>query len=139
MILNKLTFKCIILAKNLRMKLFVYFLIFASPLLGFSQTEIKGSDAQLVESLTAKKSQLESSFKLKSVYKIQVFSGDIQAAKEVKKDYDHLGLDFEAMIFYESPNYKVWVGSFRTKLDADRAFIELKDDFPHAFVFQPGR
>lgn len=139
MLLNKLTFKCINLAKNLRMKFLFYSLIFSVPFLGFSQTEIKGSEAQLVESLTATKSQLESSFKLKSVYKIQVFSGGVNAAKEIKKDYDGLGLNFEAMIFYESPNYKVWVGSFRTKLGADKAFLELKDDFPHAFVFQPGR
>lgn len=121
------------------MKYLFYFLFVCSSFTAFSQSEIKGENAKYLQELSAAKSQLESRFQLKSVYKIQVFSGSIQQAKKVKRDYDQLELDFSSMVFYESPNYKVWIGNFRTKLDADRAFLELKDDFPHAFVFQPGR
>ncbi|MGO2101863.1 MAG: SPOR domain-containing protein [Psychroflexus halocasei] len=121
------------------MKYLFCFLFIYSSITVFSQSEIKGENARLVQELSSTKSKLESRFQLKSVYKIQVFSGSIQQAKKVKNDYNQLALDFSSMIFYESPNYKVWVGSFRTKLDADRAFLELKNDFPHAFVFQPGR
>lgn len=105
----------------------------------FSQVEIKAENQELLEELSQAKSQLESRFQIKTVYKIQVFSGSISEAKKLKKRYDGLGLNYDSMIFYESPNYKVWVGNFRTKLDADRAFLDLKNDFPHAFVFQPGR
>lgn len=121
------------------MKYLFYFIFICSSFSAFSQSEIKGENASLLKELSSAKSELESKFKLKSVFKIQVFSGTIHDAKKVKNDYDQLDLDFSSMIFYESPNYKVWVGSFRTKLDADRAFLELKNDFPHAFVFQPGR
>ena len=38
---------------------------------------------------------------------------------------------------YETPNYKIWVGDFRTKIEADRALIAIKKKYPNAFIFTP--
>jgi len=39
-----------------------------------------------------------------------------------------------AYLTFKAPNYKVRVGDFRTKLDAQRFLIELTADYPNAFI-----
>jgi hypothetical protein len=68
-----------------------------------------------------------------------LFSGKIDGAEEIKKDYDSKNYAYDATIKYETPNYKVWVGMFRTKFYADKAYEEIKRDYPSALVFKPGR
>ena len=38
---------------------------------------------------------------------------------------------------FETPNYKVWVGNFETRLEADRALRRIKRKFANAFIFKP--
>ena len=38
---------------------------------------------------------------------------------------------------YETPNYKIWVGNFRTQLEADRELRLLRKHFPNAFSLKP--
>jgi len=35
---------------------------------------------------------------------------------------------------YESPEYKVRVGQYRTKLEAERALILIRKEFPNAII-----
>jgi len=70
-------------------------------------------------------------------YKIQVFSGSRSNAEEMKADFKSAYSEWESKMVYETPNYKIWVGSFRTRLEADRALIKVKKKFPTAFIFEP--
>ena len=70
-------------------------------------------------------------------YKIQIFSGDHNKAKEVKTAFLYSFNEWPSRIEYETPNYKVWIGNFRTKLEADRALVKIKKKFPSAFPFKP--
>ncbi len=70
-------------------------------------------------------------------YKIQIFSGDRSKAEEVLTAFKYSYGEWSAKKVYETPNYKVWVGNFRTKLEADRALIKIKKKFPSAFPFKP--
>ena len=38
---------------------------------------------------------------------------------------------------FETPNYKIWIGNFKTRLEADRALLLIKKKFYSAFVFKP--
>ena len=70
-------------------------------------------------------------------YKIQIYSGkrtDAEAAQGLlHSSYDL----WRSKIMYEPPNFKIWVGSFVTRLEADRALKEIKNKFPNAFIFKP--
>ncbi|GAK92069.1 hypothetical protein JCM19298_2557 [Nonlabens ulvanivorans] len=46
-------------------------------------------------------------------------------------------MTWESILEYEAPNFKLWVGSYRNKLEAERALIEIKKDFPNAFILKP--
>lgn len=70
-------------------------------------------------------------------YRIQIFfdSGNHSKSRAYAKKsnfilkYPHI----RAYITYQSPNYKVRVGDFRTKLDAEKFKNEIIEDYPSAF------
>ena len=38
---------------------------------------------------------------------------------------------------FNTPNYKIWVGNFRDRLEADRALLRIKKSYMNAFIFKP--
>ncbi|WP_223551448.1 SPOR domain-containing protein [Aestuariivivens sp. NBU2969] len=70
-------------------------------------------------------------------YKIQIYSGARVEAYQVQKEFNDAFSDWKAIDAYEEPNYKIWVGAFRTRLEADRALKQIKQKFPSAFIFKP--
>jgi len=70
-------------------------------------------------------------------YKIQVYSGNRSEAHEAKKEFSEAFINWKPVIEYETPNFKIWAGNFRTRLEADRALKEIKTKFPSAFIFKP--
>jgi hypothetical protein len=96
-------------------------------------------NTEKIDSLLELKKEMINDYDIKSFYTIQLFSGRKNAAEEVKSTYDNEDFQYKAIIEYETPNYKVWVGRFRTKLEADKAFLQLQAVFPSALIFRPGR
>lgn len=70
-------------------------------------------------------------------YKIQIFNGNRKNAEKAKARFESKQNELKAKIKFETPNYKVWVGNFRTSLEADRYLLEVKKIFPNAFKFNP--
>ncbi|WP_299891275.1 SPOR domain-containing protein [uncultured Lacinutrix sp.] len=72
-------------------------------------------------------------------YKISIYSGSNTGAENAKNKYDLTYNSWSSKKVYETPNYKIYVGNFRTRLQADRALMEVKKKFPHAFIFEPNQ
>ncbi|MGB5417988.1 SPOR domain-containing protein [Algibacter sp.] len=70
-------------------------------------------------------------------YKIQVYSGNRSGAYEAQNEFNSSIGDWHSSIQYETPNFKIWAGNFRTRLEADRALKKIKKKFPNAFIFKP--
>jgi|SRR5690625_742323 len=71
-------------------------------------------------------------------YKIQLGSfSSMKTAEKIKEEFESQHKDFPVQLQYESPNYKVWVGDFTSRLAADRVFLKIKEDYKSAFVFKP--
>ena len=70
-------------------------------------------------------------------YKIQIYSGDRSGAEKAKSSFNNAFYPLPSVLKYETPNYKVWVGNFRSRLEADRALVKVKKSFPDAFRFKP--
>lgn len=113
------------------------FLFFILIYTAYSQN--KPVNTKKIDSLLTLKKEMINDYEIKSFYTIQLFSGQRQAAVEIKNEYDNNAYDYKSIIEYETPNYKVWVGRFRTKLHADKVFAEIREDYPSAFIFRPGR
>ncbi|MCH8535367.1 MAG: SPOR domain-containing protein [Flavobacteriaceae bacterium] len=126
------------------MKRFQYFLIIILFPLTFQSlysqnrtTEIQPND---LKELLKIRQKLERENKLKEAYKIQIFSGDLEEAKQIKKEFDkNIDFTWESKMIFETPNYKVWVGHYRNRLEADRALALIIEEFEDALILRPGR
>jgi len=89
---------------------------------------------QDIEKLLAIKKGMNAAEEATGRYKIQIYSGNRADAEDAKiKVYS--SFTWKSTLVYETPNYKIWVGSFRTRLEADRALQKIKNKFPSAFIF----
>lgn len=104
--------------------------------LAFSQGTGKLSEADL-ERLVTTKIALDKQGAFNDRFTIYIFQGDNQEASIVKDQYDALGLIWKSELIYEQPNHKVWVGKYRSRLEADRALMEIRKSFPNAKVLKP--
>lgn len=76
--------------------------------------------------------------KTTKVYRIQVYqSVDPDRAKREKSNFLNSYGQWPVEIVWNTPNYKVWVGNFATRLEADRALAKIKKKYMNAIIFQP--
>lgn len=75
-------------------------------------------------------------------YRIQIFSdsgnNSKRKAMKSKAKFRMSYGDLKAYIIFDAPYYKVEIGNFITRLDAQRVLSQLKDQYPGAFiVYEP--
>jgi hypothetical protein len=104
-----------------------------------AQSKLNSSELRTVSDLLNKKHSLESNNELKSTYKLQIFSGSLEKAKETQSEFESLELNIESRILYQTPNYKVWIGNYRNRIQADRAFEKVKSEYPNTLIIRPGK
>ncbi|WP_299115752.1 SPOR domain-containing protein [uncultured Winogradskyella sp.] len=76
--------------------------------------------------------------KTTKVYRIQVYqSVDPDKAQREKSNFLNAYGEWPVEIVWNTPNYKVWVGNFATRLEADRALAKIKKKYMNAIIFQP--
>lgn len=95
-------------------------------------------DPKIPRLLELKKS-LEKENKLTDGYTIQLYYGNLNKANSVLRSYRNKYSNWPVSIEYETPNYKVWVGNFNTRIEADRALQEVYKHFPTGFILKPGK
>ena len=76
--------------------------------------------------------------KTSKVFKIQVYnSTDPDKAQREKANFLNSYDEWPVEIVWKTPNYKVWVGNFATRLEADRALVKIKKNYMYANILQP--
>jgi hypothetical protein len=70
-------------------------------------------------------------------YTIQIYSGNRPGAEKARTDFRSSFGEWDSSMEFETPNYKIWVGNFKTRLEADRALVRIKQKFTNAFYFKP--
>lgn len=124
--------------KHLTFIIAAFSIVFFNTIYSQNATIIINQDEKIPEILALKKS-LEKDNKLTVGYTIQLYYGELSQANKILKEYRTNFDSWPASIEYETPNYKVWVGNFSSRLEADRARFEIKSKYPAAFILQPGR
>ncbi len=70
-------------------------------------------------------------------YQIQVGFGNFQKAQDLKSQVDIDFPDWYSKIEFESPTYRVRLGRFKTKLEAERKYLEVRKKYPDAMLLKP--
>lgn len=109
--------------------------IFSENTIAQQATVTVNENAKIPQLLELKKS-LEKSNKLSDGFTIQLYYGELNRANAVIRKYRGIYGAWPASIEYETPNYKVWVGNYSSRLDADRALIEIQRNFGSAFILK---
>lgn len=105
----------------------------------FGQSQLSPSKLDTVKALLKEKHKLESNYELKSAYKLQIYSGSLEEAEKIQDKFSEEYSDMASKITYQTPYYKIWVGSYRNRIQADRAFDQIKSDYPNALIIKPGK
>ncbi len=70
-------------------------------------------------------------------YQIQVGFGSYQKAQNLKTKVDIDFAGWYSKIEFESPTYRVRLGKFKTKLEAERKYMEVRKKYPEAILLKP--
>lgn len=70
-------------------------------------------------------------------YTIQVGFGSYEKAEKLKSDVDVDFPGWDSKIIFDSPTYRVHIGRFRTKLEAERKFLEVRKKYPESLLLNP--
>ena len=95
-------------------------------------------DPKITQLLHLKK-DLEKENKLSDGYTIQLYYGELDKANQTLRKYKGSYSNWPASIEYETPNYKVWAGNFSTRIEAERALLDIQRNFSAAFILKPDR
>jgi hypothetical protein len=70
-------------------------------------------------------------------YRVQIYFGSVrQKASEVKQDFSSKHPDISSYLTYLAPNFKVRVGDFRTRLEAQGFLKSIEGQYPTSFIVQ---
>ena len=126
--------------KPLKLKISVLIIFCFGLSLTFSfaqQGNVVINQNEKIDVLLALKKKMNKNENNSDRYKIQVYSGNRLGAKNAQKDFSNSFSDWRPSMQYETPNFKIWAGNFRTRLEADRALKRIKRKFNNAFIFKP--
>lgn len=91
------------------------------------------------EQLLNEKRKINASLTVNDSYKIQIYTGGSENAKKTLNEFRQEFNDIDATIVFNTPNYKVWVGSFRTRIEAERNLVTIKDRYKNVLLIKPSR
>jgi hypothetical protein len=93
----------------------------------------------IVDQLLNEKRKINNTLSITDQYKIQVFNGTSDLAKKTLTEFKSSNKNLDATIIFQTPNYKVWVGNFRNRMDAERNLIDIRKRYKTAFLIKPGK
>jgi hypothetical protein len=70
-------------------------------------------------------------------YTIQIGFGTYTYAEELKEEVSLEFPEYQPRIVFDSPTYRVQVGQFRNRLEAEKKYLEIRRKFPGALLLKP--
>lgn len=91
------------------------------------------------EQLLNEKRKINPSLSVNDFYKIQIYNGGSETAKKTLNEFKQEFATIDATIVFNTPNYKVWVGNFRTRIEAERNLAAIKNRYKNVLLIKPSR
>jgi len=112
---------------------------FISINLSAQESVVTVSQDPKFEQLLNEKRKINSSITVNDRYKIQIYNGDSETSKKTLSDFRRDYKNFDGTIVFSTPMYKVWVGNFKTRIEAERNLLEFKKRYPNALLIKPNK
>ena len=106
----------------------------------FSQTTKRIIEQdEKIEKLLQEKRKNNSGITINDKFKIQIFFGNIEESKKTLLAFKKEFSQTDGTIVYSNPSYKVWVGSFKSKIEAEKSLINIKKKYTSAVIIEPNK
>jgi hypothetical protein len=126
------------LTTNNVLKVCLFILLFFNFNTIIAQEVTVSQDAKF-EQLLNEKRKLNSSITINNRYKIQIFNGASEESKKILIQFKKENKNYDATIVFSTPLYKVWIGNFKTRIEAERNLNILKKKYPNAILIKPNK
>ena len=90
-----------------------------------------------IDQLLKEKRKLNTGLFLNEGYKIQIFYGNSEESKKKLQEFKKEFKDLDGTIVFNSPNYKVWIGIFKSRIEVEKAMIDIRKKYPTALIIKP--
>jgi hypothetical protein len=117
---------------------FIFFGIFACNLSAQEQKTTVNQDPKF-ENLLNEKRKINASLTVNDCYKIQIYTGSSEIAKKTLAEFRQEFTGMDATIVFNTPNYKVWVGNFRTRIEAEKTLAEINGRYKNILLIKPSK
>lgn len=67
-------------------------------------------------------------------YRVQVFNGNRREANDWRSKFIAVFPELESMVIFETPDYKLQVGNYKSLFDAEGTLSLIRTQFPGAFI-----
>lgn len=114
-------------------------LVFGAENLSAQEDKTTLSQDVKFEQLLAEKRKINTSITVNDRYKIQIYNGDSENAKKALIDFKKEFKNLDGTIVFSTPVYKVWVGNFRSRIEAERSLSDLRKKYPNALLIKPNK
>lgn len=91
------------------------------------------------EQLLVEKRKVNSSITINNRYKIQIFNGTSEESKKTLIQFKKDNKNYDATIVFSTPLYKVWIGNFKSRIEAERNLNLLKKNYPNSIIIKPNK
>jgi hypothetical protein len=112
--------------------------VLATKMNGQEQNTTLNQDPKF-EQLLNEKRKINTSLTVNDSYKIQIYSGGSENAKKTLSEFKQEFKDIDATIVFNTPNYKVWVGSFKTRIEAEKNLANIKNRYKNVLLIKPSK
>jgi len=120
--------------------------VFHLILLGICSVNLSAQEGNLTitqdpkfEQMLNEKRKINSSITVNDRYKIQLYNGESETAKKTLSDFRRDNKNFDGTIVFSTPTYKVWIGNFKSRIEAERNLVDFKKKYPNAFLIKPNK
>lgn len=119
-------------------------IVFFAPLVAQAQTMVTkaNSDSSVliiqdmrIDSLILRQQRSNLQKQTMPGYRVQIYFGGVrQKATEIQVDFKDKHSEMPAYLVYQQPNYKVRVGDFRTRLEAQKFLKSMEGEYTTMFI-----
>lgn len=101
----------------------------------FGFVSIHAQEEQKINEVLNKRIEYNKNNRRGKGFKIQLYNGSESKAYRIKGNFE-AAFGIVAVLSYESPEWKVRVGNYKTRLEADRALRKFKEKFAGAIILE---
>lgn len=95
---------------------------------------IENTDQKTIDLLLERKMSQNNQFSLYTNYSVQLKSGLKEEVETIYKDFTTQHPEIDATIIYANPKFKLVVGNYKNKIEAEYLLKKIVGNYPDAFV-----